>query len=226
MTIKAIETRYAGCHFRSRLEARWAVFFDAMQIQWEYEPERFALPQTFEESERCLPVRTYLPDFYLPENETWVEVKGSGRALDWRHILPFCDYDCALPGLKDSRDTHRGLMLLGPIPRVNPGDSNAWSHPILQHHKGLTINHASFFQPKGISVGQDYRSARCHCGWGDYLGDGTSGGPAWLDPDEVLGGHVENLGKGRVTIARCREIQRGYVAARSARFEHGQSGTR
>lgn len=29
MTITAIETRYAGCHFRSRLEARWAVFFDA-----------------------------------------------------------------------------------------------------------------------------------------------------------------------------------------------------
>lgn len=27
-TIRAIETRYAGCRFRSRLEARWAVFFD------------------------------------------------------------------------------------------------------------------------------------------------------------------------------------------------------
>lgn len=28
-TIKPIETRYKGCRFRSRPEARWAVFFDA-----------------------------------------------------------------------------------------------------------------------------------------------------------------------------------------------------
>jgi hypothetical protein len=29
MTIQAIETVYRGHRFRSRLEARWAVFFDA-----------------------------------------------------------------------------------------------------------------------------------------------------------------------------------------------------
>jgi hypothetical protein len=28
MNVKAIDTRYAGCLFRSRLEARWAVFFE------------------------------------------------------------------------------------------------------------------------------------------------------------------------------------------------------
>jgi hypothetical protein len=28
--IKAIETSYKGYRFRSRLEARWAVFFDAL----------------------------------------------------------------------------------------------------------------------------------------------------------------------------------------------------
>jgi len=39
--IAAIPTRYAGCHFRSRLEARWAVFFDHMRIDWVYEPEGF-----------------------------------------------------------------------------------------------------------------------------------------------------------------------------------------
>jgi len=37
MTITAIPTEYAGCTFRSRLEARWAVFFDAMRIEWQYE---------------------------------------------------------------------------------------------------------------------------------------------------------------------------------------------
>jgi hypothetical protein len=32
MKIKAIETRYKGYRFRSRLEARWSVFFDAMEL--------------------------------------------------------------------------------------------------------------------------------------------------------------------------------------------------
>ncbi len=43
MEIKPIETIYNGYHFRSRLEARWAVFFDALGIEWEYEPEGFDL---------------------------------------------------------------------------------------------------------------------------------------------------------------------------------------
>jgi hypothetical protein len=41
--IKAIETRYKGYRFRSRLEARWAVFFDALGVEWEYEKEGFDL---------------------------------------------------------------------------------------------------------------------------------------------------------------------------------------
>lgn len=41
--LKAIETRYKGYRFRSRLEARWAVFFDALEIKCEYEPECFEL---------------------------------------------------------------------------------------------------------------------------------------------------------------------------------------
>jgi hypothetical protein len=52
--IKAIETRYAGCLFRSRIEARWAVFFDYLGIGWEYEPQGFDLPSG-----------RYLPDFLL-----------------------------------------------------------------------------------------------------------------------------------------------------------------
>ena len=55
MHIKAIETSYKGYRFRSRLEARWAVFFDALGIKWEYEPEGFELPSG-----------RYLPDFFLP----------------------------------------------------------------------------------------------------------------------------------------------------------------
>ena len=37
--IKAIETVYKGYRFRSRLEARWAVFFDALGIHYRYELE-------------------------------------------------------------------------------------------------------------------------------------------------------------------------------------------
>jgi hypothetical protein len=36
--IKAIPTTYAGVNFRSRLEARWAAFFDLCGWKWDYEP--------------------------------------------------------------------------------------------------------------------------------------------------------------------------------------------
>lgn len=65
---KAIETRYAGCHFRSRLEARWAVFFDVLGIEWQYEPEGFELPSGW-----------YLPDFLVGREgalRAWIEIKG------------------------------------------------------------------------------------------------------------------------------------------------------
>lgn len=65
MEIKAIETVYKGYRFRSRLEARWAVFFDALGWNWEYEQEGFEL-----ESGR------YLPDFFFPEINYYAEVKG------------------------------------------------------------------------------------------------------------------------------------------------------
>lgn len=62
--IKAIETVYKGYRFRSRLEARWAVFFDALGVEWEYEKEGFEFEGI-----------RYLPDFYLPQNKAWVEIK-------------------------------------------------------------------------------------------------------------------------------------------------------
>ncbi len=63
--IKAIETVYNGYRFRSRLEARWAVFFDTLGIKYEYEKEGYDLDGTW-----------YLPDFWLPKHELWVEIKG------------------------------------------------------------------------------------------------------------------------------------------------------
>lgn len=71
--IKPIETEYNGYHFRSRLEARWAVFFDSLGVKYDYEPEGFLINGIY-----------YLPDFYLPEvnGGTWVEVKGKMTSED------------------------------------------------------------------------------------------------------------------------------------------------
>lgn len=63
--IKAIETEYNGYRFRSRLEARWAVFFDTLGVEYQYEVEGFDLHY-------C---GWYLPDFYLPSYQTYIEIK-------------------------------------------------------------------------------------------------------------------------------------------------------
>lgn len=70
--IKPIETVYNGYRFRSRLEARWAVFFDAAGIKYEYEPEGFVLENG----------KWYLPDFYLPKIEAYVEIKHNNLGDD------------------------------------------------------------------------------------------------------------------------------------------------
>lgn len=69
-TIKPIETVYQGYRFRSRLEARWAVFFDTAGIRWEYEKEGFELSDG----------TRYLPDFWLPDLNCWVEIKPEGAS--------------------------------------------------------------------------------------------------------------------------------------------------
>lgn len=64
---KTIPTFYNATTFRSRLEARWAVFFDQLGVRWFYEHEGFELPSG-----------RYVPDFWLPEQECFVEIKPSG----------------------------------------------------------------------------------------------------------------------------------------------------
>lgn len=62
--IQAKDTMYNGYKFRSRLEARWAIFFDKLGWQWEYEIKDFMLPSG-----------RYLPDFFFPDIDVWAEVK-------------------------------------------------------------------------------------------------------------------------------------------------------
>ena len=83
--IKAIETRYKGYRFRSRLEARWAVWLDTMQIRYVYETEGFVLSDG----------TRYLPDFWLPfpggdphptglppEQGYWLEIKPKALEME------------------------------------------------------------------------------------------------------------------------------------------------
>lgn len=62
--MKAIETSYNGYKFRSRLEARWAVYFDELNLEYVYEPEGYQEGNI-----------RYLPDFWLPTLECFAEVK-------------------------------------------------------------------------------------------------------------------------------------------------------
>lgn len=83
--IEAKETEYKGYRFRSRLEARWAVFFDAIGARWEYEPEGFILEDGTH----------YLPDFLVHDvrgrgsEDMYIEVKGNLTPEDLHKVEMF-----------------------------------------------------------------------------------------------------------------------------------------
>jgi hypothetical protein len=71
--IKAIPTKRNGYTFRSRAEARWSIILDELGLEWDYEPEGYALGK----------LGWYLPDFFVrcpvegwPEGGYWLEIKG------------------------------------------------------------------------------------------------------------------------------------------------------
>ena len=71
LKIKAKNTYYRGNYFRARLEARWAVWLTWMEKKYVYEAEGFELNGM-----------NYLPDFWLPEDNMWVEIKPDPPTLD------------------------------------------------------------------------------------------------------------------------------------------------
>ena len=68
LAIQAQPTTYKGIVMRSRLEADWAATLDQLAIEWLYEPQLLRLPSG----------QRYLPDFWLLELRTVIEVKGFG----------------------------------------------------------------------------------------------------------------------------------------------------
>lgn len=217
MSIQAIETVYKGYHFRSRLEARWAVFFDTLGIEWEYEKEGYDLrgklcgyqrddeiftihAGKYAESpvkELCLPndaSSLYLPDFWLPnvvtrENArgTWIEVKAI--APTWR--------EWCLAWALEEATAHPFLFAVG-VPQL--------------HTEGEFCEAGALWEAGGAG---DYNMSFMIC---NTCGDVSIHYPY----ESNYRGCNKGCGWHKSTDHPV--IRKAVVAARSARFEHGESG--
>jgi hypothetical protein len=67
----ALKTEYRGVTYRSQTEARWAVFFDALGVQFSYEPETISLSSG----------ARYIPDFFIKDFNAYFEVKPSSDEI-------------------------------------------------------------------------------------------------------------------------------------------------
>lgn len=148
--IKAIETEYKGYRFRSRLEARWAVFFDTLGIAWEYEKEGYDLGEA----------GWYLPDFWLPKSNAWLEIKpdiadiktgspkvfcagkvgGHNHCEDWRYKLIKGDFffldekEYLNNPIGNSLDMIAGCQYVGPYSFDNLGGHGSGNARIWENH--------------------------------------------------------------------------------------------
>jgi hypothetical protein len=202
--IKAIETAYRGCYFRSRLEARWAVFFDALEIPWEYEPQGFELPSG-----------NYLPDFWLPSLESWFEVKGENPIYPNGKRARGCKlaFDLAKAS---GKPVH---LAWGSMPDLLDERGKAPDRDILHYGSGdfgyafcscpmcgkIGIQHAA----NGLYVCLEFPDLGWHGIGGEQL--------VALAQKEILDWRT-------LTSGADIRIVNAYRAARSARFEHGYSG--
>lgn len=134
MTItESVPTDYAGIRFRSRLEARWAVFLATAGIEWRYEPRTLAIHVP--RRHRLIP---WLPDFWLPHSAQLAEVKGFMYADGFRRIRDI------------AHGTKYDVVILGHIP--GPFDTR-W--PIqLHNYKGEYAPHGLYALPwsPGVSL--------------------------------------------------------------------------
>ena len=131
--IQVIETFYDGYRFRSRLEARWAVFFNAACIRYIYEPDGF-----YKYGDRG---EMYLPDFYLPEYDVYAEVKGARQGIG--------DEVKKAVSVMANKINRKVLLVLPEIP--NATDCGVWWLPIYYYHPlcGITGCRAAFLNQDG-----------------------------------------------------------------------------
>ena len=196
MDVKPIETVYNGYRFRSRLEARWAVFFDAIGAEWEYEPEGFEFPDG----------TRYLPDFRIKNvkgrgvrdrdaKDIYVEVKGNLTSADLHKLTMFCGW---------GDDQGYPVILFGQIPGCE------WVEPHWDSFLGETVGgHWSFDYTKDNDdhfYNLEFSEGDCY----NTEPKAAYGGGLVLDyPDDPYV-FVDNA-----------LTAKAYTMARQARFEHG-----
>lgn len=187
--LKAIETRYKGYRFRSRLEARWAVFFDALGIEWEYEKEGYDLGDA----------GWYLPDFWLPEYEILAEVKP--------YPIPEADRE-SLPQIATALVKTGPFLILRGVPQAESTCFLFTPHPTAG--MVMAVGCLGFHD---TSIGMVLPN---HNWDPDLLPDDRRS--TWL---AFRGPQLMALEQDSLVPP---VLHRAYVAARSARFEHGEQG--
>ena len=198
MKLKAIETVYKGYRFRSRLEARWAVFFEEAGIEWEYEKEGYELPWEGQ-------VIRYLPDFWLPTLDCFAEVKGtrlSGKDKIKMEALCAAANTPVLLFQKVADDWDFDFRMV-----VKQELSLVWD-------KGSLLACPScknIFLVGGQTINKEYRcpTEKCPGPWQylDQIEDGISGTTQW---------HAWQM--------PWDSLWRAFEKARQARFEFGEEG--
>ncbi len=127
--IKAIPTFFNGDTFRSRLEAKWAVFFTELKIKYIYETEGYEMSDG----------QRYLPDFFLPDLNYYVEVKGYNDHLikDFERVKRFV------------LEKKTALMILSEIPYDPASKGLFWFLNFFYEAKsgGCITGEHCFFQP-------------------------------------------------------------------------------
>lgn len=213
--IKAKETRYKGYHFRSRLEARWAVFFDALGLEYQYEPQGFDL------SDKGL--GSYLPDFYLPDSRCWIEVKPTEPSGDETFLKLMAVAECT--GEKAYLVAGEPMKSIEGPPISDRG--NAWwmafGHVDALGDRGAGADGPNFFCvcPECDRVGIEFD------GRGDRVCSPRCEKPKRTREEAEILGHWSGLGHGDKAYSYDHpNLIFAANQARAARFEHGQSGAK
>ena len=192
----SIETKYNGYRFRSRLEARWAVFFDVMGIYYIYEPEGFERKIGIDPG---LETIRYLPDFYLPDYRLYAEVKAARMRSEIKD-----DDEYRMSWLIDfNGPLADGLIMLGYIPDAIGAETMCYA---VQRWSGKSLEwgYIEFSDYPDMSrfEGYDHHTAPCTFDANDDL---------------ILTGSVICAPTMTGTL-----VEKALMAARSARFEHGE----
>jgi hypothetical protein len=190
--LQAIETVYGGYRFRSRIEARWAVFFTRLSLDWLYEAQGYVVGTSFGRP------RPYLPDFYLPDLGLFLEVKPAhADTVDPDGVSRWEDF---AGEVATEWATDRAAMLCGPIPNPDTVDTLGPPRP-------------GRWYDTGIYITGDWHYAWCACPTGKHFdiqseargGRILCGCPRILDDRYRTGNH--------------QQILNAYAAARTARFD-------